>query len=183
MSAFTRFRFFLWYFGHFKVPLIGHLRPKLIMLTDQNIVIKLPLRRRSRNHLHSMYFGALAVGADLAGGLHGFYHAKKAGVRISLAFKSFTAQFLKRPESDVFFVFSQGDEVKMMIDESKKTGKRINRILPIEAWTNYNSPTRLAEKVAEFQLELSIKVAGFVGSCSRKTTEVMENRAHSKNEP
>ncbi len=33
-----------------------------------------------------MYFGALAVGADLAGGMHGFYHAKHAQVKISLAF-------------------------------------------------------------------------------------------------
>lgn len=158
MSTFTRFRFFLWYFGHVKVPLIGHLCPKLITLTDQLIVIKLPLRRRSRNHLNSMYFGALAVGADLAGGLHGFYHAKKAGVDPSLVFKSFKAQFLKRPESDVYFVCEQGDVVKAMIEKSIKSGERINKILPIQAFTHYFSPAEPGELVADFQLELSVKV-------------------------
>ncbi|HEN5500910.1 TPA: DUF4442 domain-containing protein, partial [Legionella pneumophila] len=99
MSPLTQFKFFLWFFCHFKVALIGYLKPKLIQLTDNEIVVRLPLTRRSRNHLHSMYFGALAVGADIAGGLHGFYHAKQAKCKVSLAFKSFQAQFLRRPES------------------------------------------------------------------------------------
>ena len=68
MSPMTRFKFFLWRFSRFKVAMIGYLKPRLIKLTEQDIVICLPLRRRSRNHLNSMYFGALAVGADLAGG-------------------------------------------------------------------------------------------------------------------
>lgn len=155
MSPLTRFKFFLAYFGWAKVPLIGHLRPRLLTLTDQQIVIKLPLRRRSKNHLNSMYFGALAVGADLAGGLHGFYHARLLKRNVSLAFKSFHAQFLKRPESDVFFVCNHGDDVKAMIIESQETGARINKIIPIEAYTNYLSQP---EKVADFKLELSVKI-------------------------
>lgn len=99
--------------------MIGYLKPKLIQLTDNEIVVRLPLTRRSRNHLHSMYFGALAVGADIAGGLHGFYHAKQAKCKVSLAFKSFQAQFLRRPESDVYFICTEGDVVKKMIEESK----------------------------------------------------------------
>lgn len=158
MTTLTRFRFFLWYFGRFQVPLIGHLLPRLIHLDDQSIVIRLPLRRRSRNHLHSMYFGALAVGADLAGGLHGFYHARREKQNVSLVFKSFQAQFLKRPESDVYFVSTQGDAVKAMLQESTQSGKRINRLLPIQAFTHYISPEKPGELVAEFKLELSIRV-------------------------
>ncbi|HEN5538942.1 TPA: DUF4442 domain-containing protein, partial [Legionella pneumophila] len=124
MSPLTQFKFFLWFFSHFKVALIGYLKPKLIQLTDNEIVVRLPLTRRSRNHLHSMYFGALAVGADIAGGLHGFYHAKQAKCKVSLAFKSFQAQFLRRPESDVYFICTEGDVVKKMIEESKKSGER-----------------------------------------------------------
>lgn len=150
-----RFRFFLWYFGHFNVPLIGYLKPSLITLTDETIVIKIKLTRRSKNHLQSMYFGALAVGADLAGGLHGFYHADKAHANVLLAFKSFQAQFLKRPESDVYFVCNMGDVVKNMISESKKTGQRINKPLIINAYTNY---LQQPDEVANFILELSLKV-------------------------
>jgi acyl-coenzyme A thioesterase PaaI-like protein len=155
MSLFARFRFFLWYFGHVQVPLIGHLKPKLIELNSQTAVVRLPLNRRSRNHVHSMYFGALAVGADLACGLHGFYHARLANCTISLLFKSFEARFLKRPESDVYFVCRMGDEVKAMIDESKKSKERVNKNIKIKAYTHYLSQ---AEEVADFILELSIKV-------------------------
>lgn len=102
-----------------------------------------------------MYFGALAVGADLAGGLHGFYHADKENVNVLLAFKSFQAQFLKRPESDVYFVCDMGNDVKNMITDSKKTGQRINKPLIIKAYTDY---PHQPNEVANFVLELSLKV-------------------------
>ncbi|KTD63034.1 aromatic compounds catabolism [Legionella santicrucis] len=155
MNLLTRFKFFLWKFGHFKVPMIGYLKPRLIKLNDTEIIICLPLNRRSRNHLNSMYFGALSVGADLAGGLHGFYHATKKQCQISLAFKSFQAQFLRRPESDVYFMCSEGALVETMIQESKITGERITKPIHIKAFTDYPS---FHEEVADFILELSVKV-------------------------
>ncbi len=155
MSPLAKFKFFLWRFSHFQVPLIGHLKPKLIKLTDEEIVAKLPLNRRSKNHLNSMYFGALAVGADLAGGLHSFYHAKQAKMKASVAFKSFEAQFLRRPESDVYFVCKMGVEIKSMLEESQKTGLRVNKPIEVMAFVNYPEHP---EEVAKFSLELSIKV-------------------------
>lgn len=155
MSLLTRFKFFLWYFGHFQVAMIGYVRPRIIKLTDEDIVIRLPLNRRTRNHLNSMYFGALSVGADLAGGLHGFYHADQAGLKVSLAFKSFQAQFIRRPESSVFFVSTMGEMVKSMIAESQRSGERINKPIHIKAYTDYPAQT---DQVADFTLELSLKV-------------------------
>ncbi len=155
LSPLTRFKFFIWSFGHFKVPLIGHLKPRLIALNEQEIVIQLKLNRRSKNHLNSMYFGALAIGADLAGGLYGFYHANRAKVNISLAFKSFQAQFLRRPESDVFFVCRKGELVKEMIIESQKSKQRMNKPIEVIAYTQY---LQQPEEVAHFVLELSLKV-------------------------
>ncbi len=155
MTILTRFKWFLWYFGKINVPMIGYLRPRLIKLTDSEIVIKLRLSRRSKNHLHSMYFAALATGADLAGGLHGFYHARQANVKLSLAFKSFKAQFLKRAETDVYFICEMGNEVLAMITESKQSGLRINKAISVKAYTHYpNEPI----EVASFVLELSLKV-------------------------
>lgn len=155
MKMLTRFKFFLWRFGRFKVAMIGYLKPHLISLTDDEIVIKLKLNRRSKNHLQSMYFGALAVGADLAGGLHGFYHAERAGVNASIAFKSFQAQFLRRPEDDVYFVCDMGAVVKEMIMTSQNTGERINKPLVVKAYVNY---PKQPEEIASFVLELSLKV-------------------------
>lgn len=155
MSPLKRFTFFLWYFGNFKVPLIGHMRPKLIALSDEQIIVRIRLNRRSKNHLNSMYFGALAIGADLAGGLHAFYHAHTADLKIAMAFKSFQANFLKRPERDVFFVCNSGEKVKALLQESKMDKERKNTMIPVEAFI-YNNDKE--EKVAEFVLELSVKV-------------------------
>lgn len=155
MTIFSRFKLFLWYFGLIQVPLIGYLRPKIITLSDDTMVVRIRLSRRSKNHLDSMYFAALAAGADIAGGMHGFYHAKQSRLKVSLAFKSFHAQFLKRAESDVYFVCDKGLVVKNMVIASEKTGQRITNMLPIQAFTHYpNAP----ELVAQFELELSIKV-------------------------
>lgn len=157
MNNMLRFKLFFWYFCHFKVALIGYLKPRLIKLDEQEIVICLPLKRRSRNHLNSMYFGALSVGADLAGGLHGFYHADLAQCKVSLVFKSFQAQFLRRPESDVYFVCTDGEIVKAMIQETQRTKERVTKPIHIDAYTDYPNNTN---KVAEFILELSVKITG-----------------------
>jgi hypothetical protein len=155
MDLLLRFKWFLWTFGRFKVPMIGYLKPKLIKLNDNEIVIKVALNKRSKNHLNTMYFGALAVGADLAGGLYAFYHAFKVQSKVSVVFKSFQSQFLRRPEKDVFFICSQGEIVKQMIAEARATGERINKLLDIRALINYDTSP---EEVAYFNLELSIKV-------------------------
>lgn len=155
LNLLTRFKLFLWYFGHFKVAMIGYVRPKLVKLTDTDIVVRLPFNRRNRNHVHSMYFGALSIGADIAGGLHGFYHAHLTKCDISLVFKSFQAQFISRPEADVYFVSTMGATVKEMIEESRISKSRINKPITIKAYTNY--PANPVE-VADFILELSVKV-------------------------
>lgn len=154
MTEFTRFKLFLWYFSRFKVPLLGYVKPVLISLDQQHVLIKIPLNRRTKNHLHSMYFGSLAAGADLAGGLLGFYFAKRAKLRISLAFKSFSAQFIKRAESEVYFICTEGKQIEEMIAKTELSSLRCNQLISVKAYTHYfQSP----ELVAEFQLELSIK--------------------------
>lgn len=155
MKPLTRFRWMLWSFGKTKVPLIGYVRPKLLAITDTRIVIKLPCSKRNKNHLNSMYFGALSIGADLAGGFHGLYHAKKSKLNVSLAFKAFEAQFIRRPESDVYFVSEMGHVVQEMIKQSEQTKQRINQWIDVKGYIHYPN---ISDAVATFRLELSLKV-------------------------
>lgn len=145
----------LWLFGLFKIPLIFYCRPKIVAINAEEVIVKIPLRRRTRNHLGSMYFGALAVGADVAGGFLAFAMARAQNLKMSLAFGSFRADFLKRPESDVYFQCISGPLVQEMFNASKATGERQNQMVSINAYT-----IEKCEKieVAVFQLELSIKL-------------------------
>ena len=43
----------LWLFGIFKIPMIGYVRPKILEFNDQRMVVKIKLRRRTKNHLNS----------------------------------------------------------------------------------------------------------------------------------
>lgn len=153
MKALTRARWLVWIFSKFKVPLIGYVKPKILSIDDEKVIVKIKLRRKTKNHLNSMYFGALAIGADVAGGLHSFYFADKLGQKISFAFKTFKAEFLKRPEEDVIFINKEGQLVKKALEQSMQSKERVNQNIHIEAFT-----AKSKEKVADFILEMSVKV-------------------------
>lgn len=155
MSVLSRAKRLLWLFGKFKVPMIGYCKPKLLLIDDEQIAVCIKLRRRTKNHLNSMYFGVLAVGADVAGGMHAFYHAEKSKLKASIVFKSFSAKFHKRPESDVTFISKDGLIVKQILEESAATKERVNKNIDIEGFVNY---PKAPEKVASFVLEVSVKV-------------------------
>ncbi len=147
-----RIKWNLFLLGLFKIPLLFYVSPKIIEISPDSCIIKIKLRRRTKNHLNSMYFGAMAVGADVAVGLHAFYLSELKKAKISLAFKSFNAEFLKRAESDVNFICEEGNKIIKMIEESKIEGKRVNEMIDVQAINSSN------EMVAKFTMELSLKV-------------------------
>ena len=73
----NKMRWLLFLLGFVKIPMIRYTKPKLLMINDDDVRVKIKLRRRTKNHLNSMYFGALSVGADIAGGIQVFYFSKK----------------------------------------------------------------------------------------------------------
>jgi len=140
-------------FGLTKVPMIWYCRPKVIEHTDEKIEIKIPLRRRTKNHLGSMYFGVLAVGADITGGFLAMDPIQESGRKIALIFKDFKADFLKRPEGDVHFMCNDGAAIKELVDKTANSTERFNYKLNIDAVV----PSISSEVVAKFELTLSLK--------------------------
>tara|TARA_R110001592_G_scaffold343413_1_gene634058 strand:+ start:1521 stop:1991 length:471 start_codon:yes stop_codon:yes gene_type:complete len=141
----------LYLLGKFKIPMIGYTGLKLIEITDATTKVKIKLKRRTKNHLNSMYFGALAIGADVAGGLHAFYFANKYEKTVSFAFKGMECEFIKRAESDCIFISNDGKKVEDAIKKSIETGERINET------TNVNVLNSENEVVAIFKLIVSVK--------------------------
>jgi len=142
----------LWLLGVFKIPLIAFVRPRLLKMTDEEVLVKIKFRRKTKNHLKSMYFGALAVGADVAAGIHAFYFAETLGYKVSFAFKGMNAEFIKRAESDVFFNITQGLLIKEAIEKSAKNEERINQNIEVQA------KGEGGELVATFTMIVSVKV-------------------------
>ena len=152
MISLRKMRWKLFLLGLVKIPIIGFVRPKLISINKDEIVVSISFRRRTKNHLNSMYFGALAVGADVAAGILAFYHSEIHKKNISLAFKGMNAQFLKRAESTIRFVCSEGKIVENMVMKSISSGERQNESVTVYAVNEQN------ENVAIFEMIVSLKV-------------------------
>lgn len=143
-------------FGLARIPMIAFLGPRVVHIGDERVEACIPLGYRSKNHLNSMYFGALAVGADCACGLLALHHIQKhKGRKISLVFKDFSAQFHKRPEDDVHFHCDMGAEVAKLVEQTVATGERCN--LPLKVTATVPKKTG-AEPIATFVLTLSLKL-------------------------
>ncbi len=145
-------RWKLFWLGIFKIPLLYFVRPKLISIDSNQVFVKINLSRRTKNHLNSMYFGALAVGADVAAGIHAFYFAEKHNKKISFSFKSMKVEFIQRAETNITFFCGQGELIQKAFLESCNEKQRKNQLIEVSAFDLNN------ELVAQFSMELSIKV-------------------------
>lgn len=138
-----------------KVPLLAWVRPRIELLTDDLAVISIPLCRRQKNHLGSMYFGVLACGADLAGGLLAVQRIEMSGKKVSFVFKDFSAEFLKRPESRTFFSCKDGKKAAELVEKAIRTKERVHDTVEVVA----TCPDLFGdEPVARFRLTLSLKL-------------------------
>ena len=136
------------------VFLLWFVKPSVLEVNERRCVVRVPLGWRTKNHLHSMYFGALCIGADTAGGLIAFHLARKEKMNISFVFKDVRADFLKRADGDVHFVNEDGALIQEIIRRTAETGERAEATVRV----NCTVPEKYGdEPVARFELTLSIK--------------------------
>ena len=138
-----------------RIPLLFSARPAVMRLDESGCVVRIKLRRRTRNHLGSMYFGALCIGADCAGGLIAWNEIERSGRKIALIFKDFSANFLKRPDQDVYFISDDGQALRALVKRAAESDERVEEVVTIEAAAD---PDRIADtRFATFRLTISLK--------------------------
>jgi len=153
IAAKTRETLLLRWFGLTRIPLLFYVGVSVTEVSPERMVVRIPLRRRTRNHLGSMYFGALCAGADCAAGVLAMSLIRQQPERISLVFKDFSAEFLKRAEGDVDFCCNQGKEISDLVAKAAASSERVERQVEVIATV----PTEGDEPVARFKLTLSLK--------------------------
>jgi hypothetical protein len=144
---------YLRYFGFTKIPLLFYVRPSVVEKSDERVVIKIPLNRKSKNHQGSMYFAALTMGADCAAGLLAVELINRQKENISFIFKEFNAEFYRRATADVFFSCDQGNEITELVKKATLSTQRVEMTLNAIATV----PAESDEPVARFRLILSLK--------------------------
>jgi hypothetical protein len=148
--------------GLLRIPLLFVMRPRVLRLDDTGCDVVLPLSFVSRNHVGSMYFAALAAGADCAAGLLAVRSSQGALTigallrppRVVPIFKSLSASFHKLADGDVMFSCNEAQAVDEATERTLASGARVT--LPVQVIATV--PSRYGkEPVATFVLELSMK--------------------------
>ena len=129
--------------------------PKIVELTDERCVVRVPLNWRTRRRdIHAMYLGTLCMGADVAAGLIAFKLVRERKLRVNFLFKDMKAEFLKRAEGAVYFTNNEGRMIQDLLQRALETGERQEATVPVIATV----PSKLGdEPVARFALTLSLK--------------------------
>lgn len=136
-----------------KIPLLAFVWPEVLEIGETQSRLKIPCTYRTKNHLNVVYFGALCMGAEAVIALHVLDEIRQEG-KIDFLFKDFSANFLKRAESDVVFVCEEGQAIRDMVRKARITKERQTFTFHSYAMT----PDKTGEeKVAEFSLTLSVK--------------------------
>ena len=149
-----KYNFYLWYFGLTQVRLIHYCRPKIVDVNAEGVTLFMPLDRRTRNHVRSMYIGAMVVGVDMVTGFTALLKIRESKRNVILIFKDLKANFLKRAEGDIHYICSEGKAIAAAVEETIRTGDRVNLPVPVIATV----PDKFGdEPVAEFIITLSMK--------------------------
>ena len=137
-----------------RIPVLLFLGPRVLELDDEGCAVEIPLGWRSRNHLGSMYLGALCAGADLASGLEAARLVRERHRGVRLVFADLKADFLKRADGDVVFRCRDGRRIAEAVRSADESGERVT--LPVEVVATV--PRKYGEEpVARFTMGLSLK--------------------------
>jgi len=140
-----------------RIPSLLFLGPRVLELDEEGCAVEIPLRFRTRNHVGSMYIGALCAGADLASGLNAWRAIRSGHPRVVPIFKDLRADFTKRADGDVVFRSRDGRRVTEAVRWADQTGERVT--LPVEVVATV--PRKYAEEpVARFTMGLSLRQKG-----------------------
>jgi hypothetical protein len=137
------------------VFLLWLIRPKIVELTQERCVVRVPLNFITRRRdIHAMYLGTLCMGADIAAGLIAFQIVRERREKVSFIFKDMRSEFLKRAEGAVVFTNNDGSLIQDLLRRAKETGERQEATVHVTATV----PSKLGdEPVAKFELTLSVK--------------------------
>lgn len=100
-------------YGLFKIPLVLFVNPRVVESSEDKFVLKIPLAYRTKNHMGSMYFGALGIGAELSIAAAAVVAIAESKQKIDFIFKDFKAEYLKRGSGDVHFILRRSSRRKI----------------------------------------------------------------------
>ena len=153
LSTTRKYHYMVKALSFFKVPLLFATSPKVLELSERETAVYLPLKRKNKNHLGSMYFGALAMGAELSVALMAIKETGESKHKVSFIFKDFKANFLKRGSQGVYFTCEESKGVKALVKKAEQSDERVEQ--EFKGYAYMDKTTK--EPILTYSLTLSLK--------------------------
>ena len=151
----TQDNLILKFIGFFKIPLLNFVGLRMVERDENKCVLSIPLNRKTRNHVNSVYFACMTAAADLTAGFPVILKVIGLKKNIVPIFKDMSAEFYKRAEGETHFTSKQNKEIEELIEKAISTGERYN--IPVEVIATVPSIFG-DDPIAKFTLNLSLKV-------------------------
>jgi acyl-coenzyme A thioesterase PaaI-like protein len=135
-----------------KLPLLAFITPEFVEINDKRCVVKVRKGYRTRNHLNSMYFGALAMGAELSIAAVAIQAIQESGQPVDFIFKDFEAKFLKRGDAHVLFTCDQVQGVRQLVNQAAEATERFEK-----TFEGFAKTIKSDEPIMTYRLTLSVK--------------------------
>jgi len=132
------------------IPLAGGLRVRVVEVTDTRAELAMPFRRRARNHVGSIYFGAQMTLADLTAGV--LILRRFPPGPFGALIKRVEADFVAKAKSDLRCTCTLDQETAAALD-----AVRTNASGKAEAWLPLELRDREGNVVARVRLLGALK--------------------------
>jgi len=131
---------------------LAFVTPRVVENTVERVEIKIPLTWRTKNSWNTLFFAAIAAGADLTGGFRAFECAPARSVGV--LYKDMSISFLRRCDGDLHLVSLDQAKVESAVEEAATTKQRVNIVVEVKGYVYSYSTT---EPVVVAKMTLSLK--------------------------
>ena len=112
-----------WFILLFKLPMGILAGLRLVEATSKRTVVCVKYQYITKNPFHSIYFGCLAMAAELASGVLGLVHSMGLKPEVSMLVVRLEAEFVKKGRGRVHFTCEDGEALGQAAKETRETGQ------------------------------------------------------------
>lgn len=134
-----------------KLPSAFFAGVRVVSLTDESCVVKVPFKWFSQNPFKSTYFACLAMAAEMSTGILAMAHTYQRKPSVSMLVVELNAVFHKKATAATFFTCNQGKELHRTIEKALNSGE------PQTVQLNATGNDKNGAAIATFSITWSFK--------------------------
>jgi len=96
---------------------------RLVEATEKHAIVRVKYQYLTKNPFHSIYFGCLAMAAELSSGVLGMVYTMGLKPEVSMLIIKLEGEFKKKGRGRIYFVCEDGEIMGNAAKETRETGE------------------------------------------------------------